>query len=255
MSNCQIALLASPSVFTKHLAEKLATEFNLRAVVWERMNIAQRCKMYHRRARRVGWLKVLDQAALKAYSSLFQREKIKKGAQELFGTPTIQEVPTINVRDIDDDQVVPFLAREKVTLCVVSGTGIIQGPLLEAYAGRLINIHTGWTPYYRGAHGGFWALYNDDLNHCGVTIHVIDRGIDTGGILLQKHVALSPDDPVVIMAWRQQRAAADSIVELIQKYIEGQIQPQHCKHRGKLYYSPGLSDYFHLLRKAKSAKP
>ncbi len=250
----RLALLAAPSVFTRYLAEKLAAELTLGGIVWEHTSVIRKFKIYYRRARKFGWLKLFDQAALKAYSSLFQHEAVKSAAQKLFGTPAEPKVPTINVKDINNERVLAFLAGRGITICVVSGTGIIKGSLLEAYSGRLINIHTGWTPYYRGAHGGFWALYNNDDDHCGVTIHVIDRGIDTGGILWQEHIALSPNDAVVVMAWKQQKAAADSIVGVIRRYIEGETQPRHCKQRGKLYYSPGLLDYLHMRKKVKAAK-
>ena len=42
-------------------------------------------------------------------------------------------------------------------------------------------MHAGITPQYRGVHGGYWAVVNNDPEHCGVTIHFVDKGIDTGG--------------------------------------------------------------------------
>ena len=49
-----------------------------------------------------------------------------------------------------------------------------------------INLHTSYLPWNRGAHPNFWAFY-DNTPH-GVSIHLIDEGIDTGKILLQKLV-------------------------------------------------------------------
>tara|TARA_B100001939_G_scaffold347726_1_gene370317 strand:+ start:2859 stop:3896 length:1038 start_codon:yes stop_codon:yes gene_type:complete len=54
-----------------------------------------------------------------------------------------------------------------------------------------INLHISYLPYNRGAHPNFWAYY-DETPH-GVTIHRIDKGIDTGSILLQKKINLKKD--------------------------------------------------------------
>src|SRR5205807_6912932 len=41
-------------------------------------------------------------------------------------------------------------------------------------------MHPGICPEYRNSHGCFWALANDDLEHVGMTLLRIDKGIDTG---------------------------------------------------------------------------
>ena len=49
----------------------------------------------------------------------------------------------------------------------------------------VINIHAGVTPRYRGVHGGYWALREGRPGLAGSTVHLVDPGIDTGGILAQ----------------------------------------------------------------------
>ena len=50
----------------------------------------------------------------------------------------------------------------------------------------IINLHISYLPWNRGAHPNFWAFY--DNTPIGLTIHLIDEGIDTGPILFQKKV-------------------------------------------------------------------
>jgi len=66
---------------------------------------------------------------------------------------------------------------------VVNGTRIIAEKVLHSVPATFLNTHSGITPLYRGAHGGYWALVKKDRANCGVTIHVVDAGIDTGGIV------------------------------------------------------------------------
>lgn len=51
---------------------------------------------------------------------------------------------------------------------------------------RILNLHPSYLPWGRGAHPNFWAWKNDEPH--GVTIHVIDSGLDTGPIFSRKKV-------------------------------------------------------------------
>ena len=52
---------------------------------------------------------------------------------------------------------------------------------------RAINLHVSLLPWNRGAHPNFWSFMEDTPK--GVTVHVVDKGIDTGEILLQKELS------------------------------------------------------------------
>ena len=54
-------------------------------------------------------------------------------------------------------------------------------PLLEAVPAVFLNTLAGITPSYRGVHGAYWALVQRQPDACGVTVHLVDAGIDTGG--------------------------------------------------------------------------
>ncbi|MBI4346962.1 MAG: hypothetical protein HY553_08920, partial [Elusimicrobia bacterium] len=66
---------------------------------------------------------------------------------------------------------------------VVFGTGLLRRPLLDEFGGRLVNLHLGLSPYYRGAGTNFWPLVNREPEYVGATVHVLDAGIDTGPII------------------------------------------------------------------------
>jgi len=50
----------------------------------------------------------------------------------------------------------------------------------------IVNLHISYLPYNRGAHPNFWSFY--DGTQSGVSIHIIDDGIDTGPIIFQKKI-------------------------------------------------------------------
>jgi methionyl-tRNA formyltransferase len=67
---------------------------------------------------------------------------------------------------------------------------ILDQSLLKTSKIPKINLHISYLPWNRGAHPNFWSFW--DNTPSGVSIHVIDSGIDTGPILYQKQVVIDP---------------------------------------------------------------
>lgn len=73
-----------------------------------------------------------------------------------------------------------------------------------------LNIHFGIAPTYRGENTLFWPRYYNDLKHLGVTLHHIDRGIDTGTVLARAFLKAGMCDTEVAI----QQAAAQAAAEI-----------------------------------------
>lgn len=86
------------------------------------------------------------------------------------------------------------LARYKVDFIVLAGYMRLIGPtLLNAYKGRIVNIHPSLLPAFPGLDAVGQALdYGVKLT--GVTIHFVDEGMDTGPIIAQQAIEIGPDD-------------------------------------------------------------
>ena len=69
---------------------------------------------------------------------------------------------------------------------------IINQQIINASKNPIINLHISYLPFNRGAHPNYWSF--KDNTPKGVTIHFIDRGIDTGPILLQKKCTFIKSD-------------------------------------------------------------
>ncbi len=63
---------------------------------------------------------------------------------------------------------------------------IISSDIIKNCNCPIVNLHISYLPFNRGAHPNFWSFY--DRTPSGVSIHLIDEGIDTGPILFQKEV-------------------------------------------------------------------
>ena len=65
------------------------------------------------------------------------------------------------------------------------GSCIIREPLLSLFPGRILNMHLGLSPYYRGSATNFWPLVHGLPECVGVTIHHATPAVDGGHILAQ----------------------------------------------------------------------
>jgi folate-dependent phosphoribosylglycinamide formyltransferase PurN len=109
-------------------------------------------------------------------------------------------------------------------LVIVHGTRIISKKILQAVNATFINIHAGITPRYRGSHGAYWALANNDKENCGVTVHLVDAGIDTGNVLAQTIIPYTKEDNFVTYPYLQLAEGLKLLKEVIEK-LEREERP------------------------------
>ena len=70
---------------------------------------------------------------------------------------------------------------------------ILPAAFVDAFRGRLINLHPSLLPDFPGAHAVRDALAAG-VDETGTTVHFIDRGVDSGAVLLQEVVPVRPGD-------------------------------------------------------------
>ncbi|MDP2318109.1 MAG: formyl transferase [Acidobacteriota bacterium] len=92
------------------------------------------------------------------------------------------------VGNVNEPAVPAAVAAINPDVVVVNGTRILGQPLITAISAPVVNLHAGITPRYRGVHGGYWALAEGRPEMFGVTLHRVDKGIDTGAIVAQAFV-------------------------------------------------------------------
>ena len=97
-----------------------------------------------------------------------------------------------HVESVNDPETIRLLRTMQPTVIVVNGTRIISSEVLDAVDCPFINTHAGITPRFRGVHGGYWALVEGRPEMVGTTVHLVDEGIDTGGVLARATFDTSP---------------------------------------------------------------
>ncbi len=78
-------------------------------------------------------------------------------------------------------------------VCLAGFLRLVKRPLLDAFPGRILNIHPALLPAFPGLESWKQAL-DAGVAETGCTVHLVDEGMDTGPILLQERVPVLPGD-------------------------------------------------------------
>lgn len=125
----------------------------------------------------------------------------------------------------DTEGLLEALAEENTDLVVLAGyMKVLEPPVIDAYRGRIINIHPSLIPKYCGK--GFYgkrvhqAVLDGGETVSGATVHFVDEGVDTGEIILQREVPVDPGDTAETLAARVLKTEHVILAEGIKKVME-----------------------------------
>lgn len=120
------------------------------------------------------------------------------------------------------------LKNDSIDLIILAGyMRIIGHTLLDAYPERILNIHPSLLPDYPGKQG-IKDAYNDGAVETGITVHLIDQGIDTGPILAQRKIKVDPEESLESLEGKIHEAEHMLYPEVIQRYIQ-MLQKEQVK--------------------------
>ena len=209
-----------------------------------------RLDLIRQRTRRLGWVRTLGQVAfmvsvlpLLRFESAGRRRELLSLFELKDQMPALDQC--LNVQTINDDQVVDHLRSRAADLVLVNGTRIIRAPVLQATDAPIVNTHVGITPYYRGVHGGYWSLWNNDRENFGVTLHCVDEGVDTGRILAQHKITPEPTDNFASYPLLQQAASFGGLEDLLEAIRKGKPLNELARspNEGRQWIHPTLIEY------------
>ena len=107
-------------------------------------------------------------------------------------------------RDLWNVTLADTVAASKPEVVVLAGfMRVLGAPLLEAFPGRIINVHPALLPSFPG-HTGAQDAIDGGVRLSGCTVHVVDSGVDTGPIIAQAAVPVLPDDTATTLQRRIQ---------------------------------------------------
>jgi folate-dependent phosphoribosylglycinamide formyltransferase PurN len=254
MSEPSLVLLAVEGESTRIVFNSLRQQgFNIARVILEE-KISTR-QLLRRRIQTLGLLTVSGQILFRALIVTLLNRTSQRRLTEIkkeFGldvTP-IPETFVTHVSSVNSEATLEALQALQPAAVVINGTRIISGKVLKSLPAKFLNTHVGITPLYRGVHGAYWALVNGQPQHCGVTVHLVDTGIDTGGILGQALIVPTASDNFVTYPLLQLAAGLPILQESLRTVLANEIQLQPSPlGLSKLWSHPTLWAYgWHRLR-------
>jgi len=129
-------------------------------------------------------------------------------------------VPLASVNSPEVFEWVQRLAPDAVALF-----GTVKPPLLDVYDGRMINLHLGLSPYYRGSGTNFWPLVNREPECVGATIHLAVRRVDAGAIYTQVRPEVERGDRAHEIGTRTTVAGAAALAAVLARQGAGNLAP------------------------------
>jgi folate-dependent phosphoribosylglycinamide formyltransferase PurN len=245
MRTDRVVLLTCEGATGRIAARYLADHFRMLAVIVE--NPISRSVLLRRRISRLGFARVGGQLAF----MLFQRIQQKAAQQrvtEIVRTLGVEtgwpdEAEVIPVSSVNSPECIGHLRRLQPQAILVVGTRIIAGEVLRAVDAPFINYHAGITPKYRGVHGGYWALAEGDDGNFGVTVHLVDEGIDTGGVLYQARPAPTARDNYSTYPYLQLAAALPLLERAARDAMAGTLRTEKVDLPSRLWSHPTLWHY------------
>lgn len=137
-----------------------------------------------------------------------------------------QDIPVIQPEKMKASSLMETLQGWNPDVIVVAAFGrILPKAILDLPPHRCLNVHGSLLPKYRGAAPIQWAVMNGETE-TGITIMLMDEGMDTGDILRQSRMPIGPEDTAGDMAPRLAELGGTLLVQTLGDWLQGKIHPQ-----------------------------
>lgn len=213
----------------------------------------------------VGALKSLYNAGHEIVAVFTQPDKPKGRKRELTPPPVKVEAQNLNIPVFQPNSVKTEEAADLVesfnadVIVVVAYGKILPENILNATRLGCINVHASLLPRHRGASPIQWSIVVGD-EVTGVTTMQMDKGLDTGDMLLSAQTPITADDDGGTLHDRLSVMGAELIVETLEKLELGEISPKKqdetlstyapiiTREMGKIDFSKSATEIHNLVR-------
>ena len=172
--------------------------------------------------------KFKDQAEAFDIASTHFRKRTESEQTYFANKVDISQLPALhlNTGASNSESTFDWVKKQAPEFLLLYGSSIIKDPLLGFFGDRVINLHLGLSPYYRGAGTNFWPLVNKEPECVGATIHLATAKVDAGAILKQVRPNIAVGDGPHDIGNKTITAATKEIPQIVKAYKAGNLLPQ-----------------------------
>jgi len=161
-----------------------------------------------------------------------QMDSLRRMARE-------HDIPYLQAKDINDAASQRFLAGCAPQTIAFTGGGLVRKPILSIPEIGVLNCHTGMLPRYRGMDVMEWTAAEGQIGSVGmgVSLHLMDAGVDSGAILLKRSLTPQKGESMQQVRARLEVLMVQMMVEGVCALRDGNVQPQAQEAKaGRQYY-------------------
>lgn len=126
-------------------------------------------------------------------------------------------------REKHEEEIIKILEEYNVELIILAGYMRLLTPhIINRYKNKIINIHPALLPGFPGT-DGYGDAWNYGVKVSGCTVHFVDKGCDTGPIILQRVNPVREDDTLQSFRERGLKIEHEVFPEAIKLYCEGKL--------------------------------
>lgn len=164
-------------------------------------------------------------------------ERLREAEKKWFNQNGPGQAPEkLEVQDINSPEIISWAEQQKFEVVCLFGTAILKDGWLSAFPGRIVNLHLGLSPFYRGSATLFWPFVNQELHLLGTTIHLASAKVDAGDIIERVDADLLPGEDYYAITNRLIRDSIDCFADATKAYLLGQKSPSSQERiQGKYY--------------------
>jgi methionyl-tRNA formyltransferase len=241
------------------LASWLASTMHLAGIVEIRGDRRRLGRAVRREYSRGGVLGLLDVLALRIVRSLRERradaswvdDEIERLQQRY--PASLDSVMRVIVDDPNNAATRTFIQALAPDVIVARCKFILKPSIFELARHGAFALHPGICPEYRNSHGCFWALANGELDRVGMTLLKIDRGVDTGPVLLQAGCQFDEvSESHTRIQYRVVTENLDRVTAVLRDVVNGVATPLDTSSRTSAAWGqPSLTKYLQWKRDAR----
>jgi len=204
--------------------------------------------LVRRRMKMLGFVSTMGQVAFGLFLKLLQKTSAGRKHQ-IMSAAGLNPVPCENstlkkVPSVNSEACRTALRQAAPEVVLVCGTRMIGEKTLSCLDAPFMNYHAGINPAYRGMNGGYWALAHADHINAGVTVHMVDKGVDTGGILYTAPFKAEPGDNFVTYPFLQAAAGKPLVIKAVEDALSGRLKTFNSDLPSRQWFHPTLWQYF-----------
>lgn len=170
------------------------------------------------------------------YSNPKNKADFGEGGKELTPPSGCKILYTKGVNDINDPENVAWLRNLRPEVVAVCGASIFKEEILRVPSKGVLNLHGGLSQQYRGLFTTDWAVYNEQPEYIGATVHFVSPGIDDGDIVYQgRPRQIEADDNPNSLYVKVVRLGVDMMERAIRDIEQGKMCSTALSEKGALY--------------------